>query len=463
MKRNERNASALLDVFFKKRGNPRQDWIDASRDRLLEKIRAGDDAIASAALPDTAEFHGNKPRRWTLVFASAAVLAIALTFSAVFLRTGVSVVASVEGAISVTGNTIRSFGRGVLMLKDGSRVEMRPLSEFSLQSDNNGVRIHLTKGGVTVNAAKQLNRRLYVQTKDVTVSVVGTVFLVSIEEEGSRVAVIEGRVIVEYGARTSTLTAGEELSTIPPPELSSIEQAEQSQEKRIAFEVATVKPTPPDARDNGSMTTFPPGRFRKTNATLRDLVQLAYAVQGYQISGGLGWSRSDRYDVEGKAETDVARDQILLMIRALLADRFKLKVRESTEEASVYRLRVSGNGLKIQPAPESESPNARFNSYEGRRTMARFAEYLSDIVGQPVVDGTGLEGPYHIKLEFTPEWVRERFVGRTGTVAFNGESLDLGGPSIFTALETQLGLRLEGSKGSVRFVVIESADKPSEN
>jgi uncharacterized protein (TIGR03435 family) len=464
MKRHERSASALLDAFFKKRGNPPQDWIDASHDRLLGKLRSGDETIIGDVLPDTEDFHGKESRRWTLALASAAVLAIALLVSVVLPPTKVSTVSSVEGAISVAGDTISSSGPGVLVLKDGSRVEMRPLSELSLQQEQNGILIHLNKGGVTVNAAKQQqNRRLYVKTRDVTVSVVGTVFLVSIEKEGSHVAVIEGMVIAEYGMRTVMLNAGEELSTAPPPELTSLEGAEQPQDKKVAFEVATVKVTPPDARDNGSMTLFPPGRFRKTNATLRDLVALAFAVQDYQISGGPEWSRSDRYDVEGKAETNVARDQILLMIQTLLADRFKLKARETAEEASVYRLRVSGNGLKMKPAPESQTPNARFNKFEGQRTMERFVEYLSDVVGQPVVDGTALIGPYDIKLEFTPEWVRERFAGRGGTVSLNGESLDMNGPSIFTALETQLGLRLEGAKGPVRFVVIQSAGKPSEN
>jgi uncharacterized protein (TIGR03435 family) len=212
-----------------------------------------------------------------------------------------------------------------------------------------------------------------------------------------------------------------------------------------------------DARNNGSMILFPPGRFRHTNATLRDLIRLAYAVQDYQISGGPGWSKDDRYDVEAKAEANVPRDQILRMLRALLADRFYLKVRETEEEASVYKLVVSKNGLKMLAASESSSPNARINGYEGKRTMPRFAEYL------PVVDGTGLSGPYDIKLEFTPDWVRERFVDRGGTVQMNGENLNLDGPSLSTALETQLGLRLEGSKSAVRFLVVESAEKPSDN
>jgi uncharacterized protein (TIGR03435 family) len=249
----------------------------------------------------------------------------------------------------------------------------------------------------------------------------------------------------------------------PPNPSTLVQPSPAILQAKVAFEVATIKPTPMDARNNGSMILFPPGRFRHTNATLRDLIRLAYGVQDYQISGGPGWSKDDRYDVEAKAEAAVPRDQILRMLRALLADRFNLKVRETEEEASVYKLVVSKNGLKMLAASESSSPNARINRYEGKRTMPRFAEYLSGIIGQPVIDRTGLTGPYDIKLEFTPDWVRERFVGLGRTVQMNGEDLNLDGPSLFTALETQLGLRLEGSKGAVRFLVVESAEEPSDN
>lgn len=110
---------------------------------------------------------------------------------------------------------IRSNEGGVFALADGSRVELRAQSELSLERASDGIRIRLTKGSVIVNAAKQHKGHLYVQTNDVTVSVVGTVFLVDSESEGSRVAVIEGEVHVQHGAAEQRLRRGEQVVTTP--------------------------------------------------------------------------------------------------------------------------------------------------------------------------------------------------------------------------------------------------------
>src|SRR6185436_10806249 len=117
------------------------------------------------------------------------------------------------GEILRTGNA----GAGI-KLADGSHVELGAQSEFSLERADDGVRIHLSRGGVIINAAKQRNGHLYVQTKDVTVSVVGTVFLVNAEERGSRVAVIEGEVRVQQGTTEKRLLSGEQLLTSPSME-----------------------------------------------------------------------------------------------------------------------------------------------------------------------------------------------------------------------------------------------------
>jgi len=227
------------------------------------------------------------------------------------------------------------------------------------------------------------------------------------------------------------------------------------------FDAATVKPTPPENSGNlqPSITMFPPGgSFRRTNATLKSLVRIAYGVQDYQISGGPGWADNDRFDVEAKSESNANRDQVLKMIQALLADRFKLKVRQETKEGPIYALVVGKSGAKLQSVPASESANVRANRFTGKRSMAQFADYLSTIVGQVVVDRTGLAGFYDIKVEFTPD----NFRG-TAPVQFNGEAIDPNGPSIFTAIQEQLGLRLEPAKGPVQALVIESAQKPAAN
>src|SRR5262249_25134413 len=101
---------------------------------------------------------------------------------------------------------------GVLTLRDKSRVEIRPMSEVLLERATDGVRIHLGEGMIIVNAAKQRKGRLYVQTKDMTVSVVGTVFVVNAEKTGSRVAVLQGEVQVQQGPTEKHLRSGEQVA-----------------------------------------------------------------------------------------------------------------------------------------------------------------------------------------------------------------------------------------------------------
>src|SRR5262245_31086796 len=181
-----------------------------------------------------------------------------------------------------------------------------------------------------------------------------------------------------------------------------------------AFEVASVKPAPPgDGGPVRSVLLFlPDGRFRNTATTLKSLVQTAYNVQDFQVSGASGWMDSDRFDVEGKAETsaNANRNDMLLMLQTLLADRFKLKLSRETRENSQYALVVAKGGPKIKLAADPAGgarggPNGRL---VGKRSMPQLAAQLSGIVRRPVVDQTGLQGVY----EFTLEWLPE--VGQTG-------------------------------------------------
>jgi uncharacterized protein (TIGR03435 family) len=232
------------------------------------------------------------------------------------------------------------------------------------------------------------------------------------------------------------------------------------------FEVATIKPTPEDNAGNGqpSITMFlPGGGFHRTNSTLKQLVRIAYGVQDFQVSGGPNWADGDRFDVEAKSESNASRDQVLLMIQALLKDRFKLKIRRDTKEGSIYTLLVGKNGSRLQSVPESEPANVRINRFMGKRSMTQFAEYLSSVVGQPVVDKTALSGFFDIKLEFTPEQFRGRTSANGEPPRVNGESIDANGPSIFTAIQEQLGLRREPAKGTVQSLIIESAERPTDN
>jgi uncharacterized protein (TIGR03435 family) len=426
---------------------------------------------------------------WLAVAASAAVLLIVF-----FASTGVfrSVATIVDGPLYrisagesrpvASGERIKSgeimrteTGAGAMLaLSDGSRVEMRSGSELSVERGDDGLRVRLNRGGVILSVARQQTGHLHVQTKDMTVSVVGTVFVVNAEETGSRVAVIEGEVQVQQGAMRRSLRSGQQVATSPQMEsrpvaeeiawsrgvaehLALLQQSVASPAAANAFEVASVKLTPTENAGNfqPSITLFPPGgSFRKTNTTLKMLVQLAYSVQEYQVSGGPSWVNFDRYDVEAKSERSANRDEVLRMIQTLLADRFQLKLHRETNEGPIYELALGRNGSKLSSVPDSSSADVRIGRYTGRRSMAQLAQYLGSIVGRPVVDRTGLTGIFDIRLEFTPELV---------PIGPNGPIVDPNGPSIFTALQEQLGLRLESGKGPVETVVIEGAEKPQPN
>lgn len=229
------------------------------------------------------------------------------------------------------------------------------------------------------------------------------------------------------------------------------------------FEVASVKPAPPgDGGPVRSVLLFlPDGRFRNTNTTLKSLIQTAYSVQDFQVDGATGWMDSDRYDVEGKAEgsSNPSRADVLLMLQSLLAERFKLKLSRETKENTQYALVVAKGGPKIKLAadPAGGARGGANGLLVGKRTMPQLATMLSGIVRRPVIDQTGLQGVY----EFTLEWLPE--VGQTGPDTNAPPPANPNAPSLFTALQEQMGLRLESIKGQVEVLVIEHAERPSAN
>src|SRR5262249_39593477 len=161
------------------------------------------------------------------------------------------------------GQVIRSSvgTAAAVAFSDGSNIEMRPNSELALESAGDGVRIRLNRGSVIVAAAKQRTGHLYVQTKDLIVSVVGTVFLVNAEEAGSRVAVFQGEVTVQGGAGSRKLLPGEQVATNPlmkshpvseqiswsgsaAVHLALLQQSTSLTPPRLKFDVAAIRPVP---------------------------------------------------------------------------------------------------------------------------------------------------------------------------------------------------------------------------
>jgi uncharacterized protein (TIGR03435 family) len=303
----------------------------------------------------------------------------------------------------------------MLALHDGTRIEMRSESALSLERAQDGLSVRLWKGGVIVNAAKQHGGHLYVQTKDVTVSVVGTVFFVNAEESGSRVAVIEGEVQVHGGVAT-TLLAGEQVATNPamPPipvvqeiawsrhvseHLAQLQQSvpllQQSTlgstevppqnvaDSHERFEVASVRAADPAGGGRGQpgsgASTGPcvgggpqidPGRFAINGKTLYYLITAAYGMGSClatfdRLSGGPGWIKSDLWFIqaaipEGSPGYTVQQfnrgeaPNLQGMLQALLADRFKLALHRETKDVPVYALTVAKAGPKVRFWREGE-------------------------------------------------------------------------------------------------------------
>lgn len=217
-----------------------------------------------------------------------------------------------------------------------------------------------------------------------------------------------------------------------------------------AFEVASIKPAAADA--TGSDTHGDPGGgLVLTNVNLRSLVMMAYHLQPYQLSGGPPWLRSSRFDITAKAPAGARKDQTWLMLETLLADRFQLAVHRETRELPIFELVVAKGGLKIQPVhrePTIADGSLQTNGDHMKATMLPMSDVagaLSGMLGHQVVDRTNLEGKYDFQLEFAPE------------------GADSDRPSIYAALQAQLGLKLESAKGPVEIVVIDRAELPTGN
>ena len=236
----------------------------------------------------------------------------------------------------------------------------------------------------------------------------------------------------------------------------------QSAATPLSFEVASIRPTVADSH-GAAFRGLPDGGFQATGATLRSLMTFAYNVRDFQISGGPGWAGSDRYDIVAKPAQTAAvgsrQDQLRERVRALLEERFHLAIHRETKEQSLYAL-VGKSGSKLEASKGAGEGRLQWrrNEITGEGLqMQTLAPALGDIVGRPVIDKTGLAGRFDVHLEWTPD--PNQGFGNFGAPSPSNPD----GPSIFTALQEQLGLRLESEKGPVDMIVIDRVEKPSEN
>jgi uncharacterized protein (TIGR03435 family) len=254
------------------------------------------------------------------------------------------------------------------------------------------------------------------------------------------------------------------------------------------FEVASIKPSHTDG-----LTTMrvDPGHFI-ADTTVERLIQNAYRVQSFQIMGGPDWIRSDRFAIEAKADDGVGRSEMFRMLQSLLEERFQLKTHRETREMPVYALVAARGGPKLPRVDEigcrdvdadglpqwvggriappvrnvTLTPQCGTVGWRllrgaqllgGRVDMAELVRALSNVLGRSVIDKTGYTGIFDVKLDFAPDESTPILPPPPPG------ALAPGGPSIFSALQQQLGLRLESTRGPAEVMVIDHVERPSAN
>jgi uncharacterized protein (TIGR03435 family) len=268
------------------------------------------------------------------------------------------------------------------------------------------------------------------------------------------------------------------------------------------YEVASIKPSAPMGIGKGPGFRFgisySPDGMSIANFPLRGLIQMAFGVQDYQVSGGPDWMKSDRYDIDAKMDGSVVDALQKLspeernftrqkMLQALLVDRFKLTFHRETKELPNFSLVIAKDGSKLQEAKpvDPSSPLAKdangkplpqgamrmMSGQDGMRhitapgaTLSALVSMLGNQLGRPVMDKTGLTAKYDISLQWAFDDRQGQAVPGASPDGMSAPlPADPGGPSIFTAIQEQLGLKLESGKGPVETIVIDHAEKPSGN
>jgi uncharacterized protein (TIGR03435 family) len=244
-----------------------------------------------------------------------------------------------------------------------------------------------------------------------------------------------------------------------------------AKEPAPAFDVAAIHLTRKDQSDRSHIwSSATDGYFKTENVTAMGLLQWAYNLPDSRIRGGPDWMRSARFDIEAKPDpalndklrsldSEQAREIERRMVQSLLADRFALKAHEGSHVEPVYELVVAKGGPKFQA---SQINSTTINGGKGQmrvagsdHTLALLTEQLSRMLGRVVLDKTGIDGRFDLSLRWSPDKTPDE---PGAALSENG-----GGPSIFTALQEQLGLKLKPAKGPVPILVVDQMNMPSQN
>lgn len=240
-----------------------------------------------------------------------------------------------------------------------------------------------------------------------------------------------------------------------------------AQSSEPTFDVVSIKrnvgsfPVGPEARHGGS--------FVATFASLETIIRFVYDLPSYRVVGGAEWVRRDRFDIEARAGHDASAGEIKRMVLAMLKDRFQLVSRQEKREGPIYALVVAGNDKRLGPnlrastgdcakpvSEEQRTPNGGASAQRTCAPMSVLATILSNALQAPVEDKTGLSGRWDFELSYTGE--RRRNAAPDAVARDPNDA-----PALLTAVQEQLGLKLESGRGPIDVQVIESAAQPTEN
>lgn len=245
-----------------------------------------------------------------------------------------------------------------------------------------------------------------------------------------------------------------------------------------AFDVATIKLTPPDW-DRGRYIRMEGAELVVRNNEVRRLIAAAWNLTPRAVTGGPAWLDSDHYDIIARPPDTAGEhvrpgyDEQMTMLRALLTERLHMAFHREPKDFSIYSLTVAKGGAKLKesaapPDAQGEVINTVYPEKEGgfylhlparNARMVQFAEMLQrGVFDRPVVDNTGLTGRYDFELEWSPD--DAQFNGQLARPAGSGPPTR---PDFFSAIQAQLGLRLEATKGPVSTLVIDKIERPSDN
>lgn len=257
--------------------------------------------------------------------------------------------------------------------------------------------------------------------------------------------------------------------------LSAEAQPPQASQSLPGFDVISIKRSPSDARN--TFRLMPGGGISGGGITLKILVQTAFDLAGFQVIGWPKWVFDDKFEIEARGGYTGAPTtaQTHLMMQSMLADRFHFHYHYETKELPVYVLNVTKHGPKLNPSRDDDPGLPMFKQPDGskgegirgsvpvghltaqRADMNTLAAFFKGLLGREIINRTGLQGKYDFQLD----WSAESTPSRVSAVA--DPVPDDPRPSLFTAVQEALGLRLEDSKGPVQTLVIDGVDEPSEN